>query len=299
MLKSFKKTTPLLGCATLLLASSIAQAQVTGFSEDFESLSAASESELPDGNSSLADSGWEVTGNGFYQNSDGTIGDYHYWYGAWNPAPNKYQGGAFSSVTSGEDTKDLSGTQYLNIYNDYDNAAHVNGIPGANYGFVDTIFAKRFTITAADIGKTVTFSFDAKRENVNPDTFGIDQSYAVGNGCQYVCTAGAFIRTQSGGDRTNDVPADMTSISQSDWTAFTITLDLTDPLLEGQELQIGFATLASHEDKTGVYYDNIVVTAGEAEEPESANVPIPTIALLGFGALLAWSGMTSIRKRLS
>jgi len=298
MLKSFKKTTPLLSCASLLLASSIAQATVTDFSEDFESLSAASASELPDGNSSLADSGWEVTGNGFYQNLDGTIGDYHYWYGAWQPAPNKFQGGGFSSVTSGEDTKDNSGTQYLNIYNDYDNGAHRNELP-SNYGFVDTIFAKRYTITAADIGKTVTFSFDAKRENENPDLLGVDQSSAVGNGCQYVCTAGAFIRTQNGGDRTNDVAADMTSISQSEWTSHTITLDLTDPLLEGQELQIGFATLASHEDKTGVYYDNLVLTSGTAEEPESANVPIPAIALLGFGALLAWSGMSSIRKRLS
>ena len=75
-------------------------------------------------------------------------------------------------------------------------------------------------------------------------------------------------------------------------------MDLSDPLLEGQLLQFGFESFATADSPTGVYYDNIVLALSDTEA-EPANVPIPTIALLGFGALLAWSGMSSIRKRLS
>jgi hypothetical protein len=38
-----------------------------------------------------------------------------------------------------------------------------------------------------------------------------------------------------------------------------MTLDLTDPLLQGQLLQIGFATTASNFEGSGVFYDNIEV----------------------------------------
>jgi hypothetical protein len=126
---------------------------------------------------------------------------------------------------------------------------------------------------------------------------------AVGNNCSVECVAGAFIKTldpSNGYNTTNYLTEVTTATSQSEWTSYTLTLELTDPLLDGQLLQLGFETFATGDDPTGVYYDNIVVAlSGGEPEPESANVPIPTIALLGFGALLAWSGMSSIRKRLS
>ena len=39
-----------------------------------------------------------------------------------------------------------------------------------------------------------------------------------------------------------------------------MTLDLSDPLLEGQELQVGFDSSSSGYDNTGVYYDNVSIS---------------------------------------
>jgi hypothetical protein len=36
-------------------------------------------------------------------------------------------------------------------------------------------------------------------------------------------------------------------------------LDLTDPLLEGQVLQLGFSATATNDEPSGVFYDNILL----------------------------------------
>jgi hypothetical protein len=43
------------------------------------------------------------------------------------------------------------------------------------------------------------------------------------------------------------------------WGRFTISLDLTDALLEGQILQVGFANTASDFEGSGIFYDNVLV----------------------------------------
>ena len=96
------------------------------------------------------------------------------------------------------------------------------------------------TITAGDIGKTLTFSFDAKLGNL------ADSS-----------TASAFIKTIDGtGNLTNFVPFDTTGIP-SEWNTYSISLDLTDALLEGQALQYGFSATATNNEPSGVVYDNV------------------------------------------
>ncbi|HSN83497.1 MAG TPA: glycosyl hydrolase family 17 protein, partial [Polyangiales bacterium] len=42
----------------------------------------------------------------------------------------------------------------------------------------------------------------------------------------------------------------------TDWATYTVTLDLSDPLLEGQILQFGYSTIASNFEGAGNFYDN-------------------------------------------
>lgn len=87
----------------------------------------------------------------------------------------------------------------------------------------------------------------------------------------------------------------MTSISQGTWTTYSITINLTDPALEGQLLQVGFENFSSQFNNTGVYYDNIAVTTIGGD----LNVPFPGFALAGIGALLAYVGARGVRSRVS
>ena len=295
MFKSTHKLAIATGTALLLVGAS-SHAAITEFSEDFEALTAADgENGLDD----LSNAGWEVAGNVY--DGDTSVnpypGNYLYFYG-WFVAPNN-GGGGFSAIANDDVSANNSGTNYLNVYNNYDaREAQESG------QITNAILAQEYTIDASEIGKTVTLTFDAKRPDFEDDGLGGDASAAAGNGCGAVqCTADAFIKTLDPANNyntTNYLLVDTTAISQSEWTSYTITLDLTDPLLEGQLLQVGFESFTTNDANTGVYYDNIVITVtGDDAEPTSASVPIPTIALLGFGALLAWSGMSSIRKRLS
>jgi hypothetical protein len=304
MLKSTHKLAIATGAALLLVGGPASAVNLTleNYSQGFETLTVADPSN-PVENSDLDTDGWEVTGNAF----DGTDsvatpwpGNYLYFYGQWYPAPNS-GGGGYSAVATGDATND-SGSNYLNVYSNYDDRnAHENLVPQT----VNAILARQYDIAASDIGKKLTFTFDAKRPDIESDGFGGDNSVAAGNGCVYTCSAQAFLKTLdplSNYSTTNILLAETTAISQSEWTSFTLELELTDAALAGQVLQLGFETFATNEDPTGVYYDNINVTLETVTDPEpetGTNVPIPTIALLGFGALLAWSGMSSIRKRLS
>jgi len=305
MLKSTHKLAIATGAALLLVGGPASAVNLTleNYSQDFETFFVPDPA-APVENSDLATDGWEVTGNAF----DGTDsvatpwpGNYLYFYGTWEPAPNS-GGGGFSAVATGNATNGGSGSNYLNVYSNYDDRdAHENFVPRT----VNAILARQYDIAASDIGKKLTFTFDAKRPDVVDDGFGGDNSVAAGNGCVYTCSAQAFLKTLdplNGYNTTNIFLEETTAISQGGWTSFTMEIELTDAALEGQVLQLGFETFATNEDPTGVYYDNVNVTLETITEPEpetGTNVPIPTIALLGFGALLAWSGMSSIRKRLS
>ena len=48
----------------------------------------------------------------------------------------------------------------------------------------------------------------------------------------------------------------MTSIPNT-WNRYETILDLTAPLLEGQILQIGFRSVASDFEGSGIFYDNV------------------------------------------
>ncbi len=219
------------------------------YSQDFEALGATDPEALnQDGYVIFADV-WD---------GDVGTGIFKYPYGPF-PAPNG--GPGFSAIATGEGGPD-QGEQHLNIYSDYNNGDQTSGGNcGASGCTINTSVFQEITITADDIGTTYTLSFDAK----SPFEGGIADAV------QPVTEASAFIKTLDPGAgfaTTNDIRADMTAISNVDWNSFSISLDLSDPLLEGQLLQFGFNTVTTEYDNTGVYYDNIVFTNVDAPPEE-------------------------------
>ena len=144
------------------------------------------------------------------------------------------------------------GDQQLSVFNDYNccdrdpitgdlRQGHGNGTDRVEI----SVFQELNPIPNALIGQTLTFSFDAKRGNIEGAT-----------------TAFAYIQTldpSTGFSQTNFVPIELTSIPAS-WARYSITLALTDPLLEGQILQIGFRNTAQNFEGSGIFYDNVLAT---------------------------------------
>lgn len=289
--------------AAIISASLLTSAQsfsgIPTYTQDFETMGVASE----DGNNDIENDGWIAAGAEFdgvpltFEDGNQEIrGTYTNFYSAASTS-NSLEGN-WTQIKNEEANNAGETTKYLNTFSDYGNGdIHQN--PPAS---VNSLIFKQFTIDASDIGKIVTFTFDVKRPAIVDEGLG-DVSSAAGVGCTNTCLAGAFFKTIDPSNnyaQTNYVIENTINASQSEWQTRSIVLDLANSDLEGQFLQFGFENFATNYDNTGVFYDNLSLTLSEAEpEAEPANVPIPTIALFGFCALLAWSGMSSIRKRLS
>jgi hypothetical protein len=116
------------------------------YTQDFESL-------VQDSPTALSDDGWVVFGNAFEPDGE-TLA---YGYGP-NPAPNPGEG--FCAIAASQGGVD-QGANQLSIYSDYANQDHAIG-----RRIEANTFQER-TITAADVGTTIIFNFDAKRGNIN------------------------------------------------------------------------------------------------------------------------------------
>jgi hypothetical protein len=205
----------------------------TWYAQDFESLDQMSPT-------ALSDDGWLVNANVL-----GGSGSLKFSYGL--EAPNGV--GGFCDIVAGEGGLP-QGNQQLVIYSDYNccdppNQGHFNGTDLVEQAVYQEPFSGAVPIPASAIGKTVVFSFDAKRGNINDPS---------GNS-----TARAFLDTldpSSGFTFTNYVAVDTTNLSAT-WKRLAISLPLTN--VEGQILQFGFYTKASNFEPSGVFYDNIVV----------------------------------------
>ena len=207
------------------------------YTQDFESLDRVSPT-------ALSDDGWVIFGNVFA--ADGET--YLYGYGAF-PAPNG--GESFCAIDTWQGGPE-QGDQQLSIYSDYDNFDEQmagNRVQANTY--------RERVITARDIGKAVTFSFDARRGNINDsgDAACIDTPNPP---CD--STANAFIRTvdpKAGYAVTNSVEEETTTIPET-WDRYSISMEI-EPGLVDQLLQFGFSATASNFEPSGVFYDNIVV----------------------------------------
>ena len=190
---------------------------------------------LLDINGATIGDGWFFFVNVFAE--DGT-----YKFGYNNPpqaAPNGPQICALVDDQGGPEQE----PQQLSVYSDYEccqpDSGHINGTD-----LVETNVFQEGTVAAEDVGTTLTFSFDAKRGNIEGGT-----------------TANAFIKTLD--------PDDGFAVSASDtqdttalgveWNRYSVELPL-DASLEGHILQFGFQTNASNYESSGNYYDNVVVT---------------------------------------
>jgi uncharacterized repeat protein (TIGR01451 family) len=203
----------------LMLVLPASWAQVTPYSQSFESLAQAD----PD---ALANDGWLVYGN-VYDSGGG----YLYGYGTF-PAPNN--AGGFCGIASGEGGAS-QGAQQLSVFSDYNNGDHQNG-----YLIEANVFQEQ-TIAAGDVGTTMYFTFDAKMGNLELSS-----------------TALAFIKTLdpgAGWATTNFITEDMTSIPTT-WGSYSLQITI-DAGLVGQILQFGFQSTATNYEGSGIFYDNI------------------------------------------
>lgn len=175
--------------------------------------------------------GWTSFGNVF--NSEG---GFIYNYG--NPFPTPISNSAFANVVSGEGGPE-QGSQYLNLFNDYNNGDHNNG------NLVQALTFREFTIESKDTGIFV-LSFDAKA----PEAFGITDP----------TTAFAFIKILNPGDgfsTTASIELDMTGVGSDSWGRFSLELGVDGSALAGQILQFGFANTTTGYASSGILYDNI------------------------------------------
>ena len=141
--------------------------------------------------------------------------------------------------------------QQLSVFSDYNCCQPGEGHFGTD--LVETnVFQEPFDfnnrIPASEVGKTYTFSFQAKSGNIN-DPAGSS-------------TANAFIKTldpDAGFDVSASDTEAMTNLPDT-WGGFTLSLEITAEL-EGHLLQFGFQNNASDFEPSGVYYDNVRLVA--------------------------------------
>jgi hypothetical protein len=194
------------------------------YDQDFEALDPAA----PD---ALSNDGWLYFGNVY-----NSTGGFKFGFGPF-AAPTV--SGQISGIATGEGGPD-QGANQLVVFSNYDCCQPGEGHFGTD--LVETLVFQEISSIPADfIGQTFTFTFDAKRGNIGGAT-----------------TANAFIKTldpNAGFATTNNVVLDTTNLP-TDWATYTVTLDLSDPLLQGQILQFGYATVASNFEPAGNFYDN-------------------------------------------
>lgn len=267
----------------LLLTSIESMAAITPFSEDYEGLAGTG----PWSYLNLTSRGWRSGVNVFggipYPDGSDDRGVWHYFYNFIPPPDTTTLPITYPSQILNEETdKNGGATKYLNVFSDYNNyMTH-----SSPFLSVNTLLLKEFVIDAVDIGKTVTFTFDAKRPKAIDDGFGGDSSQAVGNGCTYACTAGAFLKTidpSNNYSQTNYITLDTSYISQSSWENFSITLNLASPLFDGQLLQVGFENFATNFENTSVYYDNVNLEISDVPLP--AGIYLFLSGLVGLGLM--------------
>ncbi|MEM6673646.1 MAG: hypothetical protein AAF726_12440 [Planctomycetota bacterium] len=209
----------------LLLFASTASAQLSPYSQDFESL------DIMDGSALDAD-GWLVFANVF----DGGFG-FLYNYGPF-PAPNGTPG--FSSVATG-DGGPAQMAQYLNAYSDYNNGDHGVG------NIINALVFREQVPDAGNIGQTWRFTFDYRK---NPN---------VVNGDGATTTA-AYIRVIKVSDSSFatlfEATFDTTNVPDTLWATNALEIPI-DAAFVGEVVQIGFQSFATNFDDSGRFYDNI------------------------------------------
>lgn len=215
-----KIPTILAGAAALSLAST-SFAQIGSYSEDFEGMNQANPTEL-------GDNGWLVFGNVFDPG-----GGYLYGYGPF-PAPNG--GPGFCAIASGQGGAP-QGNQQIVTYSDYNNGDH-----GAGNLIEANIFQERM-VHASDVGKTFTFTFDAKLGDI----------FAPSTSSAFIKVIDSAVFSLDGFASTDTTNMPVT------WSTFSLSLLITNDHI-GDFFQVGFSNVSTNFDNTGQYYDNLSIS---------------------------------------
>ena len=219
-----------LAAAILLLAPAAGRASLSNYSQNFEGL-------VQSNPSALTNDGWIVFGNVF------TYPD-HVFIRGYGPFPAPNGSGAYCAIDAGQGGVD-QGLQQLSIYSDYGNQ------PDQTFPhFVEANTYHEQTIITPDIGGVWTLQFDAKLGNLTGAS-----------------TAQAFIKTIAppSYSQTNLVAIDMT-LAPATWHTYRISFDIGAGLA-GQLLQFGFASTATLNQGSGVFYDNVTWLQGTTDVP--------------------------------
>jgi hypothetical protein len=232
------RSSPIIAAALLFcLMPAVGQAQLASYTQDFELLD-------PANTGALAGDGWTVFGNAY----DPTGEIFLFGYGPF-PAPNDPSNPAFCNMVEFEGGVD-QGIYQIQVISDYNSDQHPIGNRLESNVFQEQV------IGAENIGQRWRFFFESKRGNISGAS-----------------TAAAFIKTIEQVppfNATNEIYEDMT-VTPLTWTGYEITIDLTDPLLEGQLLQFGFLCVASNFEDSAIFYDNVLF-----EQVEGTNAPEDT-----------------------
>ena len=211
--------------ASLMCFTATSWAQLSTYSQNFESLVQADLN-------ALDNDGWKIFGNVWNAG-----GGYAYGYGVF-AAPNNPGAPAFSLIAAGAGGVP-QGAQQLVVFNDYNNGDHSQ----VAWTIESNVFQEQ-NIGVGDDGNTWAFTFDAKLGDIGGAS-----------------TALAFIKTldpNAGFATTNFLTVDMTAIPTT-WATYSIPIPITAGLV-GQILQIGFSNqviTSQPSDPSGIFYDNI------------------------------------------
>ena len=205
--------------------------QLTDFFEDFEGLNRFDPN-------ALANAGWRGAASGITPS-----GQFQFF--ANFPAPNNVNNPFNSVISSFAGGSPPVGNQGLVVFSDYNSDIH-SGNP-AFESLIISIFQER-TISAADIGNTIEFSWIADGNSAPPTGDTLTQAFIL------------TLDPNNGFAPSNVLDFDTTATADGALAANSLTLDLTDPLLEGQILQFGFRNVANNFNGSAVDYDNVALT---------------------------------------
>lgn len=214
-----------------LVITQTGEPQLMNYFEDFESLNRTN-------SNALANAGWKGAAAGLTP-----TGNFQFF--ASFDAPNNITD-PFNSVIS--DTASGAppiGNQGLVVLSDYNSDIH-SGNP-AFESLIISIFQER-VISAADIGRTIEFSWVADGNPVPPSGDTLAEAFVL------------TLDPNNGFAATNALAFDTTATADGALALNSLTLDLTDPLLEGQILQFGFRNTANGFNGSAVDYDNVSLT---------------------------------------
>jgi len=237
--------------AIATIAAASAAQSATIYSQDFEGVS-------------LTDS---AVVDGFIIGNINNDGGGQWFEGFVAPANGAGQNGYSNYIQEGGDDQ---GDFQLSTFSDYNGWSPFTG--GVE-SLTTVVYKDIGTIEAGDLGKTMSFTFDAKTLTLESPS-----------------TSNAFIKVLNTEFWYEAAKVSVTNSEiGTDWGTYTASFEVTSDLVGGL-MQIGFDnTTDAAWGATGMAYDNLSVTSASA-------VPVPAAAWLMGSALLGLAGISRSRK---